>query len=74
MADVCLSFDQGPYFPEVEDFLDWVDLQTSDTLHALGDFLPQVVQQLEGCAFLMPSRLHQRLAPVLSRLRSLCHP
>lgn len=71
MADACLYFDQGPYFLEVQDFLDWVDLQTSDTLHALGDFLPQLIQQLESHT---PSRLHQRLAPVLFRLRSLCHP
>jgi len=71
--DGYLTLEQTAFFPEVEDFLDWVDLQTTETLHTFAEFLPQLVQQLETCAVLMPQGLRQRLAPVLSRLRLLCH-
>ncbi len=71
MTDAYLYFDQGPYIPEVEAFLDWVDQQTTDTLQTLDDFIPQVIQQLEIYAVVMPLYLHQRLTPILLRLRAL---
>lgn len=63
------SWEQGAFFPEVEDFLDWLDLQTLDTLHSLGEFLLPLVHQLESYAALMPQALRQR---VLLKLRLLC--
>ncbi len=73
MTEIYGYLEQVAYFPEVEDFLDWVDLQTAETLKNFGDFLPQLVQQLDSYTNLMPVSLRQRLTPALSRLRAVCH-
>jgi hypothetical protein len=68
--DVYLTHEQGAFFPEVEDFLDWVDLQTTETLRALNDFIPPLLSHIESYALLMPAPLWRRWSQV--RLRLLC--
>lgn len=72
VSDVLLYVDSPYSVLNIEEFLDWVECQTQDSLRAFNELLPLVVLQLEIRANLLPRGLGLRMKPVLCQLKSLC--
>jgi hypothetical protein len=72
VSDILLYIDSPYSVLNIEEFLDWVESQTQDSLRAFNELLPLVILQLEIRASLLPRGLGTRMKPVLCQLKSLC--